>query len=304
MMPLDQVHLNFNPTTLFVLNCILGLVIFGIALDMKLDDFRRVMRFPRAVLIGLASQFFIFPALTFLLVLLIQPQPSIALGMMLVASCPGGNISNFMTHFSHGNTALSVTMSAISTMAAVVMTPFNFKLWASLYPDTAGLLRTFSLDAIDMLVTILVLLGIPMVLGMSMAARYPAIAGRLREPMKIFSLVVFVCFIAGALAANWQHFLDYIGAVIFVVILHNALALTTGYTFARIAGVREYERRAVAIEVGIQNSGLGLILIFNFFDGLGGMAIIAAAWGVWHLVAGLSLATFWRRRLIPAEERT
>ncbi len=304
MLPLDQVQLNFNPSTLFVLNCILGLVIFGIALDMRVDDFRRVARFPRAVLIGLASQFLIFPALTFGLVMLLQPQPSIALGMMLVAACPGGNISNFMTHFSRGNTALSVTMSAISTLAAVLMTPLNFNLWASLYPDASGLLRTFTLDPVDMLVTILMLLGIPMAAGMAVGAHYPGVAARMREPMKMFSLVVFVCFIFGALAANWQHFLTYIGGVIFVVILHNALALATGYSLARVAGVREYERRAVAIEVGIQNSGLGLILIFNFFDGLGGMAIIAAAWGIWHLVAGLSIASFWRRRLIPVEETT
>lgn len=303
MTPLDQVQLNFNPGTLLVLNCILGLVIFGIALDMKLADFRRVARFPRAVLIGLASQFLIFPALTFVLVWLLKPQASIALGMMLVAACPGGNISNFMTHFSRGNTALSVTMSAISTMAAVIMTPFNFNLWASLYPEASGLLRSFSLDPLDMLFTILVLLGIPMALGMVVAARHPGFAGRMREPMKVFSLVVFVCFVLGALAANWQHFLNYIGAVILIVIVHNTLALCTGYSLARAAGVGESERRAVAIEVGIQNSGLGLILIFNFFEGLGGMAIIAAAWGIWHLVAGLALASWWRRRLIPVEGR-
>ncbi len=302
MLPLDQVQLNFNPTTLFILNCILGLVIFGIALDMKVADFRRVTRFPRAVIIGLISQFVIFPALTFLLVLLLRPQPSLALGMMLVAACPGGNISNFITHYSRGNTALSVTMSAISTMAAVVMTPVNFNLWASLYPEASGLLRTFSLNPVDMLVTVLMLLGIPMVLGMSVAARYPGFAERMRDPMKKFSLVVFIVFILGALAANWQHFLHYIGGVILIVIVHNSLALFTGYSLARLAGVGEYERRAVAIEVGIQNSGLGLILIFNFFDGLGGMAIIAAAWGIWHLIAGLSLATFWRQRLIPREQ--
>ncbi len=296
----DQVHLNFSPTGLLLLNFILGIVMFGIALDIRVDDFRRVARYPRAVLIGLGSQFLVFPALTFLLVLLLEPAPSMALGMFLVAACPGGNISNFLTHHAGGNTALSVTMSAVSTAAAIVMTPLNFGFWSSLLPETAALLREVRLDPLSMLLTILVLLGIPLVCGMSVAHNFPTFAARMRRPMRWFSLVVFGLFVVGALAANFQHFLDYFGLVILVVVVHNAAALFTGYSLSRAAGVPEAERRAVAIEVGIQNSGLGLILIFDFFGGMGGMALVAAAWGIWHLVSGLTLATWWSRRMPSA----
>ena len=102
-----------------------------------------------------------------------------------------------------------------------------------------------------------------------------------------------------ALSANWQHFLDFVGLVVFGVLIHNALALSLGYWSGRCLGLEMRDVRAVSIEVGIQNSALGLILIFNFFDGLGGMAIVAAWWGIWHIIAGLSLALFWSRRPLP-----
>lgn len=296
-MNVDSIHLNFSPTSLMILNVVLGLVMFGVALDLKIDDFRRVLRNPKPALIGLFAQFVILPAATCALVWLIHPWPSIGLGMILVASCPGGNISNFVTHFARGNTALSVSMSAISTMAAIFMTPFNISFWGNVLPSTRGVMKQVALDPMSMLLTIVMLLGVPLTLGMLTAYKKPKLAARMRQPMKIFSLIFFGMFIVGALAANWKYFVEVVGVIIFVVIAHNTTALACGYFAARAAGLAEADRRAVAIEVGIQNSGLGLILVFNFFNGLGGMAIIAAMWGVWHVIAGLALATFWRRRI-------
>ncbi len=292
---IDLVRLNFNPQSLIALNVILGFVMFGVALDLRIADFKAVMGSRRPVLIGLIGQFLLLPALTFLLVLAIRPAPSIALGMMLVAACPGGNVSNFLTHYARGNTALSISMTAVSTIVAIVMTPLNLSFWASLHPDTSAILRTVALDPVQMLFTVLVLLGVPMVVGMVTAHYLPRFAARVRRPIRIFSLVVFVGFVVGALAANWRYFLSYVGFVVVAVFLHNALALATGYTAARVAGLPERDRRAVSIEVGIQNSALGLILVFNFFDGLGGMAIVTAWWGVWHLISGLSIASWWSR---------
>jgi BASS family bile acid:Na+ symporter len=114
---------------------------FGVALDLKVSDFKAVLVMPKPVLIGLAGQFLLLPAFTFLLVLAIKPAPSIALGMMLVAACPGGNISNFLTHYARGNTALSITMTAMSTAVAIVMTPLNLSLWGGLNPETAKILK-------------------------------------------------------------------------------------------------------------------------------------------------------------------
>lgn len=296
MSEIDAVRLNFNPQSLAILNVILGLVMFGVALDLKLSDFRGVLALPRATLIGMLGQFVLLPAFTFLLVLAIQPAPSIALGMILVAACPGGNVSNFLTHYARGNTPLSVTMTALSTLAAIVMTPFNLSFWGGLHPAASKILRDVSLNPFEMVVAVLLLLGVPMALGLLVSHRLPQLAERVRKPMRWFSLGVFGLFVIGALAANWRYFLDYVGFVVFAVFLHNALALLTGYWAARFAGLPERDRRAVSIEVGIQNSGLGLILIFNFFDGLGGMAIVTAWWGVWHLISGLAVGTFWSRR--------
>ena len=296
MSELDLVRLNFNPQSLWALNAIIGLVMFGVALDLKGSDFRAVLTSPKPVLIGLAGQFVLLPAFTFGLVLAIRPAPSIALGMMLVAACPGGNISNFLTHYARGNTALSIAMTAVSTAVAVVMTPLNLSLWGGLHPEASKILKVVALDPLEMLLAVFLLLGLPMAAGMWTGHRFPRAAARAHKPVRAASLVIFGLFVIGALAANWRHFLDYVGFVVVAVFLHNALALSTGYYVARLAGLPERDRRAVSIEVGIQNSALGLVLIFNFFGGLGGMAIVAAWWGIWHIVAGLTVATLWSRR--------
>ena len=302
MSELDAVRLNFSPHTLQLLNAILAVVMFGVALDLRSEDFRRVVQNPRPVLIGLAGHYVVFPAFTFLLVLVIKPAPSIALGMMLVASCPAGNISNFLVHLARGNTALSVSISSASTVLSVVMTPLVLRFWGSLYAPTRAILRDVAVDPLEMFVTIFILLGLPLTVGVLVARRWPRFADRARMPLKRFSIGIFALFLAAALAANWQYFAKYVGRVVGAVFVHNALALTSGYWTAAALGLNERDRRAVSFEVGIQNSGLGLILIFTFFSGLGGMAIVAAWWGIWHVVAGLSLATYWSRRP-PVEMR-
>ena len=298
---IDQVRLNFNPQGLFVINAAIGLMMLGVALELKLNDFKRILAAPKAPLIGLTAQFVLLPAFTFLLTLILRPPPSIALGMMLVAACPGGNLSNIITYLAKGNCAVSVSMTAVSTAAAIVMTPFNLAFWGSLNPDTAQILKKVSLSPFDVFVNIFIILGIPLILGLFLARTFPFLVDKLRKPFKIFSLVFFIAIVAGALGANWRHFLNYVGLVFFGVLVHNALALNLGYWAGRLVGLSEPDRRAVSIEVGIQNSGLGLVLVFNFFGGLGGMAIITAWWGIWHIIAGLIAAYFFSRRPLPAD---
>lgn len=292
----DAVKLNFNPQTLVALNAVIGLMMFGMALDIRLDDFKRIIRSPKAPAIGLGAQFILLPALTFALTMIVGPAPSIALGMILVGSCPGGNLSNVVTYLAKGNAAVSVSMTAVSTAAAIVMTPLNLSIWGSLNPATAPILREVSLSPFAVFETIFLILGIPLAAGIFVSRRWPVLVEKIRKPFKIFSVIVFCCFVAGALAANFKIFIAVIGLVVFVVFIHNALALMLGYTSARIAGLPPRDIRAVTIEVGIQNSALALILIFSFFNGLGGMAIIAGWWGIWHIVAGLTVAGFWSRR--------
>ncbi len=296
MASIDQVTLNFSPAGLTALNVVLGIVMFGVALDLKVSDFARLLRTPRAFFLGFLSQFFLLPALTFVLVLVTRPSPSMALGLILVAACPGGNISNFITHRAGGNTALSVSLTGAATICAIVMTPFNLAFWGDLYAPAAPLVRETSVSPLEMAGTVAVLLLLPLAIGMAVNARLPVLAERMRGPMRVLSLLIFAGFVLAALAANWRYFIDYVGAVAGIVFLHNALALAGGYGLAAAGGLDEGDRRAVAIETGIQNSGLGLVLIFNFFHGLGGMAIIAAWWGVWHILSGMALAAWFRRR--------
>ncbi|MFP5485700.1 MAG: bile acid:sodium symporter family protein [Gammaproteobacteria bacterium] len=296
MAPIDQVQLSFNPQTLTLLNSVLGLVMFGVALELRVSDFRNALKTPKALALGLLGHHILFPAMTYVLVWILQPQPSIALGMILVSSCPAGHISNFLVHFSRGNTALSVSVSALSTVVALVMTPLNFAFWGNLHPITSGLMKEVAMSPWEMLEVIVLLLGVPLVLGMWVARRYPGFTLRIHKPMKWLSLLVLVGFIVGALAANFRHFMAYVHFVVLVVFIHNLLALATGYGLSAALGLPERDRRAITFEMGIQNSGLGLILIFNFFNGLGGMAIVTAWWGIWHIVAGMTLALYWKRR--------
>jgi BASS family bile acid:Na+ symporter len=196
-------------------------------------------------------------------------------------------------------------MTAFSTVGALFFTPFNASLWGSLNPATATILREIAIDPLEMFLAVAILLVIPAILGMTVARRFPAFAARARRPFRILSLGVFVAFVVLALAANWDYFLRYTNRVMLAVFLLNALGFAIGYFAAGAARLSQADRRAVSIETGIQNSGLGLILIFNFFGGLGGMAITAAWWGTWHILAGLTVAGWWRRRApLPAGATT
>lgn len=303
-MSIDSVQISFNGEVQLLLKLILGLIIFGVALDIRIADFKRVVEQPKGILIGLSLQFVAFPAATFLVVWLARQYlsttfyPSIALGMFLLSACPGGNMSNFFTHLAGGNTALSVSMSAISTVAALVMTPLNFSFWGSQMPSTQALLTELAIDPIDMLQTITILLGVPLALGMSLAHYKPNLANRLKKGMKIFSITFFILLILGVLVANFKTFLAYVHTFAGVVFLQNSLALFLGYFGAKATGLPEKDCRTVSIEVGIQNSGLGLILFFQYFEHLGGMGLVVAWWGLWHMVSGLVLAFYWQKRPI------
>ncbi|WP_422028766.1 bile acid:sodium symporter family protein [Roseovarius sp.] len=292
---IDEAVLDFSAGSLTLLNAILAVVMFSIAIDLKPGDFKALARAPKPLVVGLVSQFVVLPVLTFLLVLVVQPQASVALGLMLVAACPGGNISNFITHRAGGNAALSVSMTGVATVGAILLTPLNIAFWGSLYGPSAEILRATEIDPVRIAVTVGLMLVLPLVLGVTLNARRPGVTARLRRPLQWLSMAIFVGFVAVALAANWAQFLAYAGGIAGLVVLHNALALSGGYATAWLAGLSAFDRRAVTIETGIQNSGLGLVLIFGFFGGLGGMAVVAAFWGIWHAISGIALASVMAR---------
>ncbi len=290
---IDNVHINFDTKSLWTLNIALALVMFGVALELTFDDFRELTRKPKLVLTGVFSQFVLLPVVTFCLVWLLEPMASIAMGMFMVAACPGGNISNFITHLAKGNSALSVTLTAIATLLAIVMTPLNLQIWGSLYGPTATILREVSISPFEMVRLVALLLGVPLVMGMLVSHFRPRLAKKMAKGFKIGSLVFFIVLVFLALYKNRDIFLDYVFYVFWLVLLHNLVAFLTGFSLAKFMGFRSENVRSITIETGIQNSGLGLLLIFTFFEGLGGMALLTAFWGIWHLVSGLVLGSFW-----------
>jgi len=293
---LDAVLIQIDATGQMILGLVLALIMFGVALDLRFSDFGEVMRKPLAPLSGLVAQLVLLPAVTWAITMIMQPLPSVALGMMVVAACPGGNLSNLMTHMARGNTALSVSMTGISSLLAVITTPLNIVFWASLNPATAVLLRQVSVEPVAFIGSTVLLLGVPMVLGMTTVRFWPRLAERLRRPFQILSFLFLIVFIIGATASNAAHLTAFIVQILPLVALHNTVAVLLGWLTARVWRLSDFDTRAMTIEVSMHNSGLGLALILNHFDALGGAALIAAGWGVWHIVSGWALAAWWKRK--------
>lgn len=309
---MDQEKLNISGTSL-PLQIVLGLVMFGVALGIKGQHFKDVAKNPKLVILGFLAQFLLLPAVTFLLVLAFSRviTPGVALGMILVASCPGGNISNFMSSVAKANVALSVTLTAIATVGAIFLTPLNFAIWGGLYlnfapSEATELLRNLHINPKDMFVTVGILLGMPLALGMLFNHFFPKLTRKIFNPFKNISMVIFLALVVVMFAMNYDFFIRFIGVIFIVVLVHNIVALSTGYTVARIFKVDPASRRTFTIETGIQNSGLGLVLltttaIFPEELMIGGMAFIAGWWGIWHILSGLTLANVWAR--IPYGEK-
>ncbi len=294
----DRMRLNFTTTGIHIINIALALIMFGIALELRVDNFRDVIKRPRSFLVGLFSQFIMLPLVSFVLILIIKPTTSVAMGMILVAACPGGNISNFMSSLSKANTALSISLTSFATIVTVFMTPLNFSFWGNLYVGASADVVPISIDIKQMVKTVMLILGLPVILGIGFSVFFPRTSEYLKKPIKIFGVLFFLGLIVGALAANFNFFIGYIHLIFLLVLGHNLLALLTGFGLARLFRLPRPDMRTLTIETGIQNSGLGLVLIFNpkLFDGLGGMAFIAAWWGIWHIVSGLLLSAYWYRR--------
>lgn len=308
---LSDLTINFGQGGTTIVNILLAFIMFGVALGIKLDTFKDVFKNPKSLIVGLVLQWVCLPALTTLLAILMNNwiTPMIALGMILVSSCPGGNISNFMSSFAKGNVELSVSMTAITSAFATFITPLNFFLWGNLYYRTvsiAGDVPELVIPFLPMFGQVLILLGIPIVLGMLFAKYYPKATEKIMKPFQILSIVVFFGMVIIAFAQNFQIFIDNIIYVFFIVLIHNACALGLGYGGGALFKRPAIDRRSLTIEVGIQNSGLGLVLLFNpiifppeiWHHQYGGMLLVTAWWGVWHIVSGLTVATGFRRASI------
>ncbi len=284
-----------DPTRQFLLTLIVFGLIFSVALDLKPADFQRVLHNRRAVVAGLVPQFALLPVGTWLATLLLDLPPSMEAAMILVAACPGGSLSNVVTHLGRGNTALSVSISAVSAVIAMVMTPFNFAWMVAANPATAQWMRHLDVDAFGVLTSLLVMLGAPMALGLLVGQRYPAVAERLKKPLSRVCMVALLAFVVTSLLRNWDQLLALLPLPLYVVMAHNACGLLLGWLSARAFAVAQADLRAIVIEGGMQNSSLALGIVTVQFASDLGMLVICSLWGVWHIVSGLAMVVWWRR---------
>lgn len=298
MHPVDTLRINFNPGQMTVLNAAMAFLMFAVALDIQLSDFRKVVRYPKAILVGLTVQYLLFPILTLGIIYVFQPPVSMALGMVLVSMCPSGNMTNFLVHFSKSNTALSVTLNAIIILSATVVTPAGFLFWSKFVPESEVLRRSFEVSFADMALIIVQLILLPLLFGMWLNKTYAEAVARIRPAVQRLALLLFFAILVLALLGNGQNVIDYLGYAFLIVLVHNATGIGTGYALGRVSRLPEPDCRTLAFEAGVHNTALGLLLIFRFFNGLGGMALIAAWWGIWDLVTGMGLAAWWRRSAV------
>ena len=305
MNTIDSIQVSLNAGGMNTINIILAFVMYGVALGINPRIFIDVFKKPKSVLLGMLCQLVLLPALTCLLAILLTGwiSPMMGLGMILVAACPGGNISNFMSSLGKANIELSVTLTAISTALAVILTPFNFWLWGSLYLHSAAVsadIPTLVIPLWDVFKTIFILLGVPLVLGILTSQFLPKVANALKKPLQWLSIVIFVAMVVLSFSSNIDAFLISVKYIFIVVLIHNLLALSIGFGVGTLAKLPFRDRRTLTIETGIQNSGLGLALmlgtsLFAGFPPHGGMLVITAWWGIWHIISGLTVATVFNR---------
>ena len=291
---IDNIQLDLGTSSEVAMMLMLSLIMFAVALGLRKEHFAFFKTNPKVYFAGVLAQTVGLPALTVLLCLIVKPQPSIALGMILIACCPGGNSSNLLALFGRADTALSVSLTATSSLLAAVLTPLSILFWSGLYPPTAALLTEIDFDSVNFLVQTLIILALPLFLGMWLASLAPALAMKLQKPLALLGGVGLGLIIIGALIKFGGILFDIGLWILGLVIIHNGLAYLLGFLSGVAAKANVRQRRALTFEVGIQNAGLGIVILLTQLGGLGGAAAIAGLWGSWHVVGGFLLVALFR----------
>ena len=290
---LDSLRIVLDPVGQAGVAAALMLVMFGVALGLRIGDFQVLARNPLVYVGGVVAQIVLLPLMTFALLHVLAPPPSIALGMIVVACCPGGSVSNLFTYLSRGDVAVSVGLTATSSMLAALFTPASTLFWAQSYAPTANLLESLDVNPLLFVGQTTLLLAIPLAAGMILATRAPDVAERIRSKTTAIGAAVLIATVIYGTAYFFPILWPAVGLLAGVTIVHNTAAFATGALSAWILTRRTAARRALTFEIGIQNSGLALIILLAQLKGVGGAAAIAAVWGVWHLIAGGCLTVFY-----------
>ena len=292
---INQIPFNFDPRIGMIVGVMVGFLVFAVSLDLTWEKLLRVIKRPKAPTIGLVAQFGILPAVAFLIGLYLIDEPSIALGLLLVTCCPGGALSNYLTGVAKGDVATSISMTTISTLFSIVLTPVLFAFWASMNTSTRIVLQNIRMDPQQVIMTLLIMLVIPVTAGMLLRAKRPNTANRIRGAMRLIAGVVFAVIVAMIIGSNFKSLALLAQTALFPVLFTFVIAVGLGWGIGRLAGLMAAERRAVAIEVAFQNVALSMGLGITFFPSLGGIVAVSILWGIVHLTLGFGLAIVWNR---------
>ena len=267
------------------ISLLLGIIMFGMGLTLKAKDFAIVFKKPIPVIIGILAQYIIMPVVAFALAKLLNLSPELAAGLVLVGACPGGTASNVMVYLAKGDVPLSVAMTSCSTLLAPILTPLVLLLFAG---------EWIPVDAGSMFLSIVQVIIIPIVLGILINYFLPKAVEKSTEALPLVSVVAIVAIVAAVVSGN-RDTIATTGALLFVaVMLHNVFGLLFGYLVGAITGLDVTQRRAISIEVGMQNSGLGASLATTYFSPA--TALPSAVFSVWHNISGPLLATIWSQK--------
>ena len=270
-----------------VINYLLGVVMFGMGLTLNLQDFKIVFSRPKDVMIGCLAQFTVMPLLAWGLARVFQLDEALALGVVLVGCCPGGTASNVITYLAKGDLALSVGMTGVSTLLAPFMTPFLT--WA-----LAG--KSVNVDVVGMLLSILWVVILPIVVGLVVKWIWPKFTEQATDYLPAFSSVAIAFIVSIVIAANANKLMAGGLMIVMVVILHNLCGLSLGYLIGQLLGLSDPKRRAISIEVGMQNSGLASSLATIHFAAYPLATIPGAIFSVWHNISGALVARIYTSR--------
>lgn len=298
---LDSLSVDLPAGSSVVIKIVIAFFLFGIALEARPSDFVAYLKRPWILGVGVLGQFLLLPALTLTMAHLLHVPGSVALGMLLVACLPAGNLSNLLTHRARGDVTLSVAMTTASNLVALVATPTLFAFWASRYDPSRILLERISLDPVAMGVEIGLLIGVPFVAGVYAGHRWPALAARSRRFIDAAVLALLLLVVVGSAVGGAVEFIGWVDDLVWIVVLQNAMVLGVGWLFAQGLRLPPAGTRAMVLELGIRNTGLGLVVAVAYFGEVGGAVLVMALWALWDVLSGLLLATFWRRRPLPEE---
>ncbi len=291
---INQIPFDFDPRIGLIMGIMVGFLVFAVSLDLTWEKLLRVLKKPKSPTIGLLAQFGILPAIAFLAGLYLTGEPGIALGLLLVTCCPGGALSNYLTGVAKGDVATSISITTISTLFSIVLTPVLFAFWASMNPSTLGVLQQISMDPQQVVMTLLIMLVIPVTAGMLLRAKRPNTANRIRGVVRLTAGIVFAVIVAIIIGSNFKSLAILAQAALIPVLFTFVFAVGLGWGIGWLAGLMVAERRAVAIEVAFQNVALAIGLSITFFPAFGGIAAVAILWGIVHLTLGFGLAIAWR----------